>query len=582
MVEVDNGLIVSTQTPLVAEIPGRRAYVYEGFRGDVGVQVDTPIATGQGILQSGAVETNQNHRKDPSNNSKTLDNAVLGDRATPGAETWWESFHVIPRDFDFGNLLSTQTEPIEVYSAFRRLDQDWTAFVNNAGAGVSITGIPAFPYTFVPQSNGALTLTLVVSPSGQPVVDATLDFVFGTVPQTVPVPITLKRVVLFAVQPELPFTERLEWLTEVMPHVDGTEQRHSGRKNPRQLFEWDFILEDGPERAFFHNVIFDWQARIFGLPIWSEATRTDQLIAVDDLTVNVNSTAFADYRVGGLVLIFSSRNTFDVVELASFDATSLTLTSGVLNSYPVGTLVMPLRTGVARRQIQGSRFLSGDARLKMQFRVDDNDVDLADVSPFNSYNSKVLLDGCNSVRGQMSEQFERDIVLFDHAIGIPEQTSPWDVGKRISQLALLGFEQQGLWELRGLLHALRGRQISFYVPSFTNDFTVDGDIAAGLILNVANVGYTQFVQNRQPRNLIRIIYNNGDPDDIRQIVSSSEVDATREALTLDIALAARPASEVEKIMYVEKVRFDSDSIQIRHELGERMWRVTSPIRTVLE
>lgn len=575
MVEVSNSYLATLATPTIAEVASHRDIEYAAFR---------PAVEPVPYPDSGVLESSEWEFVDVKKTPPVIerDNGYLAERATVGAETWWESFHVIPRDFDFGNLLSTQTSPIEVYSAFRRDDQDWTAFVNNAGAGVSITGLPSFPQTFVPQSNAGLTLELVVSPSGQPNVDTTLDFVFGTVPQTVEVPIILSRVVLWSVRPELPFTERLQWLTEVMEHIDGTEQRHSARKNPRQQFEWDFILEDdGIERSFFHNVFFDWQGRIFGLPLWFEATRLTQAVTAGDTTLNVASTANADYRVGGLIVVFDGTN-FDVLELDSLTATSLTTVGPTQNNYSVGVQVMPLRTGYVRRQVQGSRFVSGAARMSVVFTVDDNDADLADVSAWSSYNSKVLIDGCNSVRGTMSETFDREIVFFDHQIGVPSFTTPWDTGKRISQLGLLAKGQAGLWEVRQLLHALRGKQVSFYCSSFTNDFVVDGDVPAGTIINVKHCGYTQFVQNRQPRNVIRIVYNNGDPDDIREIVGSSEVDADTEALTLDMAVAAHSASEVEKIMYVEKVRWDSDSLTIRHELGDTTKRITGPIRTVFE
>lgn len=526
------------------------------------------------------------HGSIPSKSATTVvcrSGTQVDDQSSGGFETWWESFHVTPRSFAFGNLLSTQTAPIEVYSAFRRLDQDWTDLINNGGAGITILGQPALPFTFVPQSDGGLSLSLQVSTSGQPVVDDTIDWVFGTVPQTVKTPITLKRVVLFSIQPELPFTERLQWLTEVLQHVDGTEQRISARKNPRQIFDWDFIMEDGPERAFFSNILFDWQARIFGLPIWYELTRISSAVTAGDTTITVQSTAYADYRVGGLFLIFTDKGTFDVLELDSTPGpTSLVSTSGTNNSYPTGTFVMPLRTGTAKSQITGSRFVSADAKMKILFTVSDNDVDLADLSAWPSYNSKLLLDGCNSVRGQTAETFERDIIEFDNPIGLRTQDSPWAQGKRITQLALLAKGKKGLWDVRQMLHAIRGKQISFYAATFSNDFTSDGAIAAGTLVDVVNIGYTQFAQARQPRNVVRIEYNNGDPDDIREILSSTEVDATRETLTLDSAVAAHTQAQVKKISLVEKVRFDSDNIAIRHEIGDTTTRTTSPIKTVFD
>ena len=54
------------------------------------------------------------------------------------------------------------------------------------------------------------------------------------------------------------------------------------------------------------------------------------------------------------------------------------------------------------------------------------------------------------------------------------------------------------------------------------------------------------------------------------------------AFTLDSAIAVHTAAQVAKIMLVEKVRWDSDEINIRHEIGDTTTRITGPIKTVLE
>lgn len=579
MVERDNGLSLTANQPLLGVVSG--GGIYQRVRTQATGVEDEPALKKPGYIL--AEETIVGGVGKPSYVTSTeRSNGEVQDRAQPTYENWWESFHVIPRSFAFGNILSSQTQSMEIYSAYRDEDHNWTSFVNNAGAGITITGQPVLPHLFVPQSSGGLTLELNVSTSGQPVVDTTLDFVFD-VPQTVMVPITLKRVVLFSIQPELPYTERLQWLTEVLAHVDGTEQRISARKNPRQSFEWDFIMEDGLERSFFHNILFDWQARVFGLPMWKELTRSSSAITAGDTTITVKSTAFADYRVGGLFLVFTDRNTFDVLELDSTPGpTSLVATSGTNNSYPSGALVMPLRTGTAKANIRSSRYVMGQAKTSILFTVDDNDVDLSDLSAWNSYDGKLLVDTCNSVRGQMAEEFQQDIIELDPGIGLREQASPWANGKRVHQLALLAKGSQGLWEVRQMLHAVRGKQISFYVPTFTKDFEPTGPIPAGSQIDVKNVGYTQFVQNRQPRNVIRIEFNNGDADEIREILSSVEVDATTETLTVDTAVSAHALSEIKRMSLVEKVRWDSDSITIRHEIGDTTTRITGPVKTVFD
>jgi hypothetical protein len=500
---------------------------------------------------------------------------------------WWERFHVIPRSVELGQILSTQQVPFEVYSAYRRTFNDWTSFINGAGDGTELLGLPTLPYTFGPQSSGDLTLILEVSTSGAASVDDTLDFGFDG-PQTSEIPITLSRVVLFFVDPQMPYEESLEFYTDIQNRKDGSEKRDSPRKNPRQLFEWDFILEDGTERTRVHNLLFDWQSRVFGIPIWHEATRLTADASISDLTITVDSTAYADYRTTGsdLVLIYESQTKFDVLPLASLTATTLTLESGLLNDYAVSdnVIVMPLRTGKVANTIQGSRFPSADARMKIRFRVDDNDTDIADTSAFSSYNSKVLLDDCNGLRSSMGETFQHDVIVLDNETGLVFTDTSWDQHKRLHRKVFYTNSKQTLWETRQLIHALRGRQVSFYIPSFSNDLQADQDLTMGsALLSIENVGYAQYVRQRFGRQHIRVTFLNGDPPLLREILSSSEVSATRESLTLDAVWPSTVAlADIDEIQFVELVRFNTDRIRFNYQTGGHTVKVFAPVKAVFE
>lgn len=574
-----NNALVATSIDVLPEFKGRVAAAYQKDRfGKPEAFVDQPSAFSTSPpLPVGFNDDGQ--KSVPA--AAGLANAFVGEGL---GGTWFELFHVLPRDVVLGNVLSTQQVQFEVYSAFRRADHTWDAFTNNGGAGITMLNLPTLPFTFKPQNSGGLNLVLEVSTSGDPTVDSTLDFDFDV--SMIDVEITLQRVVLFDLQPEMPYTEDLEFLTDIMVHKDGTEQRAALRKNPRQFFSWDFILDDGRERSRIHNFLFDWQANIFGIPIWHELTRLSVAASATDQTITVQSTAYADYRTanGNLVLIYTDDGTFDVLPLNALTATTLTFDSALLNNYPVGTIVSPLRTGVLDEQFSGSRWPSSDARLKLRFRVLDNDSDLADTSAWSSFNSKVLLTECNGVRGSMPESFERNIVVIDGATGITDQNSPWPTNRRVSRKTFLAAGKQATWEVRQLLHALRGQQISWYLPAFSQDLAPTTPLSSGSNqLDVTNVGYTRFVKSRPGRNVIQVTFNTGDPPLLRTIISSTETSATEEELILDSTWPSTFAvAYVDRIEFVEKVRFDSDRFRFRHERGDRLVRISAPVVAVLE
>ena len=134
-----------------------------------------------------------------------------------------------------------------------------------------------------------------------------------------------------------------------------------------------------------------------------------------------------------------------------------------------------------------------------------------------------------------------------------------------------------------MLHAIRGPQISFYVPTQRDDLVPIMNLNSGsAALDVANAGYAQFVRQRVPKASIRVTFNNGDPQLLRSVLTSVEVDATRETLTLNGTWPTTyTPAQVDRIEIVEKVRFDSDTIRIRHEgAGGQVSRIMAPLKTL--
>lgn len=499
---------------------------------------------------------------------------------------WFEKFHVRPGEFIFGNILSTQQVPVSVYSAYRTATHSWDAFVNNAGAGVELLNTPTFPYTFPPQT-GFQGLLLVVATNGPPVVDTTLDFVFDTM--TISPIIQLNRLVLFDLPPEMPYTELLEFLTDIHAHRDGSEQRIALRKNPRQSFEWDLVLEDAFTRSRIHNLLFDWHARNFGIPIWHEARFLSAAVTAGAMTASIATTSYADYRVGGLVLIYESHTKFDVMEIdtAGIGATTLTFTNPVQNTYTTKALMMPLRTGNLQPTVAGSRLLSDGGRLALRFRVNDNDNNLASTAGWNTYNSKVVLDDVNSVGESglsVAEELIRDLIVIDGDVGQSTVETLWPHDKRSHTKTFWTKTPADLWKVRQLLHALRGRQTSFYLPTKGYDLIpTTGLLNLGTSLTVRNVGYARYVAQRQTRNIIQVVFNDGTATLTREITASSEVDANTETMTVDIAWPATKAlSTIDRIQFIELSRFESDTFRFRYALGERTCRVSAPTITVFD
>lgn len=513
-------------------------------------------------------------------------NGCVEEKLTPAFD-WFEKFHIVPSSFILGNILTTQQIPVVVYSAFRLTSHFWQVFVNNAGAGTSLLNIPSLPYLFAPQT-GLENLILEVTPSGPPSVNTTLVFIFDS--ETISLPIEFKRLVLWSARPEIPYVEELEFLTRILTHKDGTEQRLSHRLSPRQAFEWSMVLEGGRERARIHNLLFEWQSRIFGVPIWRQTTFPTSAISIGNTTINVRSTAYADWReTPGLALIFDPETGVnDVLEVAAggITATTLTFVNSVQNNYTTRAIVCPLRTGRLVEAPRGRRYSTDVAQLSVRFEVLDTAVDLADLSAWTTtIGGKVVLDDGNAIQGALSEEFQREVITLDNGSGIPIFDSPWEKGKRASDKTFHATTLQREWQIRQLWYALRGRQTSFYLPTFGKDLEPASQLLSGsTTLTTHNVGYDRYINQRRPYHRIRVHFvNPATPPLIREIVGSSEVSSALENLTMNTTWPAtyQPA-DVKRIEFLELVRADSDTIRFEYAQGEKTCRVRVPVLTVFD
>lgn len=494
---------------------------------------------------------------------------------------WFDRLHILPRSLILGNILTTITRQLDIYNAFLFESHDLQAFINNAGAGTSITNLPGLPFTILPQES--LLLNLEVTPDGPATINTTLDFDTDE-PYLLQIPIQGTRIVMFPFEPEAPLTERIQFLTDILEAKDGTEQRVSLRLAPRQEFDLKLLREDGPERQKVDFLLFDWQSRVFGLPIWTEPAYTTSAITAGQTSVNVDDTTLGDFRAGGLAIVFESEDKFDALEVLSIGPTVINFNTPVLNNYAAGVRVMPLRTAITTQPAQEKKYAVNLAEFNLTMRVLDNGGDLASVSGWPTYNSKVLLSDPNAIDTTLDGNIARQITVFDSAgVGKFSLGSTWNRARHGSAKTFITRTRSALWSVRRLLHALRGSQVSFYLPTFTKDITLATLYLSGSsALTIVNVGYTKYAKQRTPKVDIRIILNNGTIF-TRTITASAEIDPLTEQVTLSSTIGQNiNPSDVARIEFLEKVRIDGEEITIEHRSSNGEAKIGFPVRVVLE
>lgn len=476
---------------------------------------------------------------------------------------WFELCHFTPDIIELGNILTTTLTTIEIYNAHRDDDKELSSATANAGPGVSFIGLPGLP-AVLPEQSG-LVFQVQVTTVGPPNIDGTLDFV--TTCGTFAIALTGDRVVMFPYQPETGIDETLQFLTDISKATDGTEQRISNRKNPRQRFTMNMRVEEGKELRDMQALLQGWHPGVFGVPIWWES-RELGADAATDATVITMDTRYADFRVGSLAILWSGPETFDALQIQSLTDTTMTFTSGLTQDFSAAdTVVMPLRTGYLSSQISANRYIKNLMDVQLQVRVIDNDVeDIGDVTAFSSHNSKVLLDDPNMIDGTtVADGLTRDMIIIDSPASNEIQFSLNLTSKTVTSKGFFADSMQEVWQVRQLVHALHGSQIAFYLPTFYNDLVVTEDLqSASSLMDIESIKYVDFIQAKEPFKSIWIELNDGTIL-TREVTAYDKISDTVERLTVGTPWPSLIAKEdITRISFCRLVRIAGDEVKFNH------------------
>ena len=507
--------------------------------------------------------------------------AVLVDQQPGG---FFGNVHILPRTtVEFGNIITLVTREIEIYSAFREQSVTLNAITNNASPGVVFPDIT--PPVIVPRETSILSPTSTANDAGTglgtlvkttvdalqdglPVFDTNIIFDF-TAPANDPVLfVSGQRIVLIPFKYEVDLIENLEFFTDVIPTLDGGRQSISPRKNARQSFEVLYILE-GTDRQRMQALLFDWMDNLFGFPVRSELLTLTADTLVGATQYPVSGADDLDFRIGGLAAVITDAIVFDVLDIQAKTDTLITATSPSQNAYPAGTEIMPLRTARTASGIPTQREINVIEGFRIAFEVDDNDTGAltGDVTPgfWSTFNGRVLFDDCNVVDGSSSGEIVRRLHRFDNKTGKVSVTSLWDRSKLKGQKGFFARTRAEIFALRKLFIGLRGKQKSFYLPTFIEDLTVTADLVFGLAtMDIASIGYVRFAKDRKRFSIFRITFTDGTSLE-RNVLSSATVDVNTERLTVDANWpVTRTVAEIDRLEFYDLVTFDSDKMSLRH------------------
>lgn len=485
------------------------------------------------------------------------ENVIAGAGPVPSFERdYYHRVHILPSEIDLGNLIAEREFEIEVWNAHYTTQQLATLTPDNA-AGLELTA-PASPPTDYTALESRMH-TLNAYTYGPPVVNASFTFAF---PSESPVLVVVgDRIAVWPFAPSWrsPVLEWLEWLIDVLPAYDGTEQRILLRANPRRGFDFELIAA-GTDRQQLDALLWEWQARQFVLPVFTDPGQLSASASVDDISLSV-TTADLAYRIGGYAVLHAGNLKTEAVQISDVAANSITLQSGLRADWPANTRIYPAELA----RLTDTQLITAHTdvidELAVQFAIDLNAAVTA-VDTATQYRGYPVLERQPNWRDAVNAEFQRLLDVLDNQTGVVGVDDK--LGRPIALQDYLWTLQgrPAIGELRAWLHARAGRLNGLWVPTWRADLTLATPILSNQpLITIQRIDAARFNRAQPGRRDIVILLRDGSRL-YRRIVDAVEVDESTEQLILDANMGVNvDPADVVTISWLHFCRLESDRIE---------------------
>lgn len=504
--------------------------------------------------------TGERHKVAPRAAGRT----VRGYIGTSFYDDFYNRVHVTPVVIDLGNLVSEQIRTVAVWNAYLT-PQTLSDTPMEGGEGIDIVPPGTLPMEFRPLQEREWQLN--ISTDGPAIVAASWVFKFAGL-DPVTVTITGDRIVPWSFVPDWAegITERLGWLTDVLPSPTRAEQRRALRLSPTRRFEVRSLLE-GPERANFDVAVYSWGGRTWAMPVWPDLVWLAAPVAAGAAVIPCD-TQHREFVAGGLALLragdLQRTRRYEVVEISDVTPDSIILARPTVQAWPRGARLYPLRLAELVGQPQVRRLSDTTAEARYLFDVVEP-CDWPAIMPPTAYRGRPVLEQAPDESEEPSFDWERAQLRLDNPTG-------W--GRRTDTAASPATLQQHRWALEGiaarsahrsLLYALAGRWKELWVPTFAADLKLLDTVgASGTTLAVHAIDYARFGLGRVGRRDIRIELTDGTAFH-RRITAAALVDDDTEHLAIDAPLGVEvPPRQVRRISFMALCRSETDQFELVH------------------
>lgn len=465
--------------------------------------------------------------------------------------------HVEPIVVNFGNIIAPTERTLSVFNAY--FDPAILDTVVISDPLVTIE-----PTVMTLGKLGESEIVVKTIPGGTNNLAATVQFNWFEKNSSV-VTVIGTRLSIMTYQAEALWQEVWEWKTQVIESYNGAEQRIKLRNVPRVMLNTTYPIP-ASEKQKAQNRLIGWLGLRWLIPMWSEATKIFNVTSGSSiLNVDLNDTELLE---GGEALLWSSINSYEIINIIAVGGTTITLELPVGGNYAKG-FVIPTRTGTI---FQGAvRHTDGYSnKLDIPFKLDP-------IEPIyeDSYTQYLGFDVDTTIniapnKGIISDNLVTRVDRIEYGTGVSETITPWNFNRIIRIYTVENKTHAETMAFKKWLFRRSGKFRPFWMPTFEHDFTLSMTGTVYNTLIVKNDYYKAFCENRE---FIAVKLKNGNWL-FRKILSYVE-GVSLDTLIVDSDLTV-DSSEISVLCYLTFKRLDTDRVEIEYSNG----LTTASIRTI--
>jgi hypothetical protein len=384
---------------------------------------------------------------------------------------------------------------------------------------------------------------------------------------------------VFDVLPYYPIEEAWIWSTSIHEAENGTEKRLALLGTPRYRHKYNFPIRRDADRNKLYEAFRSYAGAKIVLPLFASMTRITVPTTIGDTVVFFDPAA-TDIRGGDVAVFYHPISGRMIAEtISSINGDGADLYSPASASYDGSWYIMPaLASHLQTEQSLAMGSQTGSASVEFSSMVKRELTLLPSPSLITTrFESTIVLEKRPIAVSDQEETLAKGVVVQDNQKSLPEVLANFSSSKASYgvQWLVKSFDELKYW--KEFFSEVKGRQKSFFMPSFRDDLPIFGSPSLGdMSIYTKNMGVIEAHTNDSHARL-RIRSRAGTI--YRRIDTAVDQEDGTARVFLTSSIGSNPGrNNIFAVSYLRRVRLDSDVVAISHEKNYSV--ITASVRSI--